>query len=86
MTELFNEYGMVEIVDDDSLTDGFKRVRFLDSQLAGINCPDGGYLVFADTMRYRMDNESHPLDVNANDEKGQQAHQADVETYLRSID
>ncbi|UFW65792.1 hypothetical protein RlegWSM1455_07155 [Rhizobium laguerreae] len=86
MTELFNDYGMVEIVDDDSLTDGFKRVRFLDSQLAYIECRDGGYLVFSDTMRYRMDDEPHPLDVKASNEKGQQAHVGDVEAYLRSLD
>lgn len=60
MTTYRNTYEPVELLGKGSLTDGFVRVR-------------GGawtathykqeYLVFADTLRFRMDGQDDPLDV-----------------------
>ncbi|MDE3775433.1 hypothetical protein I7F96_32235 [Sinorhizobium meliloti] len=86
MTEPFNDYGMVEILDKRDVSDRFKRVRFMDFHLAQLNGFEDGYLVFADTMRYRMDSEPHPLDVSDDNARGRQAHEADVEAYLRSLE
>lgn len=49
-----NDYGDVEVVGPGTLSDRFREIH-----------QDGRapYLVFADTMRYRMDGERHPLDV-----------------------
>ncbi|KQZ50339.1 hypothetical protein ASD54_08775 [Rhizobium sp. Root149] len=49
-----NDYGDVELVGPGPLSDRFREIR-----------QEGRapYLVFADTMRYRMDGERHPLDV-----------------------
>lgn len=86
MSELYNDYGIVEIVDKGDLTDRFVRVRFMDTHVAYLNRLEEGYLLFADTMRYRRDGESNPLDVSAGNEPGRQAHEADVAAYLRSLE
>ncbi|KAA1237124.1 hypothetical protein FHL81_10825 [Agrobacterium tumefaciens] len=52
-----NDYGDVEVVGPGPLSDRFREIH-----------QDGRapYLVFADTMRYRMDGERHSLDVTCN--------------------
>ncbi|TBD81031.1 hypothetical protein [Rhizobium ruizarguesonis] len=89
MTQLYNDFGMVEVVHDGDLSDRFIRVRFMDAHLAYLNKKDKtdyGYLVFADTMQYRRDGEHHALDVSENNERGRQAHEADVRAYIHSFD
>ncbi|TAY50946.1 hypothetical protein [Rhizobium leguminosarum] len=86
MSELYNDYGMVEIVGIGDLTERFVRVRFMDTHVEYLNQLEEGYLLFADTMRYRMDGEPHPLDVSADNETGRRAHEADASAYLRSLE
>ncbi|CAN7261245.1 hypothetical protein LJR098_001088 [Rhizobium sp. LjRoot98] len=86
MTELYNDYGMVEIVGKGDLSDRFVKVRFLDIHLAYTNGVKDGYLVFADTMRYRMDGEPDSFDVSADNELGKQAHELDEAAFLRSLE
>ncbi|MGO7115587.1 hypothetical protein ACCS79_03645 [Rhizobium johnstonii] len=52
-----NEYGTVEVIGPGPLSDRFRLI-----QQEG----RASYLVFADTMKYRMDDQPHPLDVNWN--------------------
>ncbi|MBX5164785.1 hypothetical protein [Rhizobium sp. NZLR4b] len=75
MTNLYNNYGMVEIVQSQGLSDRFFKVRFMDLHLGYLHRFEEGYLVFADSMRYRMDGAPHPLDVSEENEIGEQNHE-----------
>lgn len=83
MTELFNDSGIVEIIGKGALTDRFVRVRMLDTLSAYLNGVPDGYLVFADTMRYRMDDQPHPLDVSEDNASGRQCHEDAVRDSQR---
>lgn len=52
-----NEYGTVEVIGSGPLSD---RFRLIEQE------GRASYLVFADTMKYRMDGQAHPLDVSWN--------------------
>ncbi|MBA9034340.1 hypothetical protein [Rhizobium leguminosarum] len=86
MSELYNEFGIVEIVGKGDLSDRFLRVRFLDAHLNYLHRNENGYLVFADTLRFRADGKPHPLDVSATNEIGRRAHEDDVRAYLQSLE
>lgn len=62
MTEYTNDYGPVDILGPGPLSERFTRVRMDDVPAYLTNQP-AEYLVFADTLRYRMDGQPHPLDV-----------------------
>ncbi|WSG96427.1 hypothetical protein U8P76_05810 [Rhizobium johnstonii] len=62
MTEYTNDYGPVEILRPGPLSERFCRVR-IDDVSAYLMNQSAEYLVFADTKRYRMDGQPHPLDV-----------------------
>lgn len=62
MTDYRNEHGLVELLGPGPLTDRFLRVR-MDDVPAYLNSLPPEYLVWADTLRYRRDDQPHPLDV-----------------------
>lgn len=61
MTEYTNEFCPVEILGPTS-SSRFLRVRMFDLAAYCLDLPQD-YLVFADTLRYRMDGQPHDLDV-----------------------
>ncbi|TAY50947.1 hypothetical protein [Rhizobium leguminosarum] len=62
MTEYTNDHSPVEIIGPGELSERFLRVRMDDVPAYLTNQP-AEYLVFGDTLRYRMDGQPHPLDV-----------------------
>jgi hypothetical protein len=62
MTEYTNNHGPVEILGPGPLSERFLRVR-MDDVPAYLTDQPAEYLVFADTLRYRMDGQPHDLDV-----------------------
>ncbi|KQQ61134.1 hypothetical protein ASF69_01545 [Rhizobium sp. Leaf311] len=62
MTTYRNEHGPVEILGPGPLTDTYLRVR-MDDVLAYLISLQPEYLVWADTLRFRRDDQPHPLDV-----------------------
>ncbi|MBO9170889.1 hypothetical protein [Rhizobium sp. L245/93] len=78
MTELFNSCGIVEIIGKGALSDRFVRVRMLDTLAAYLCGVPDGYLVFADTMRYRMDDQPDALDVSEDNASGRACHEQAV--------
>ncbi|MEY9198437.1 hypothetical protein ABIA16_003553 [Sinorhizobium fredii] len=61
-TNHMNAYTYVELLGPGPLSERYTRVR-MDGVIAYcLNMPTD-YLVFADTLRYRMDGQPHPLDV-----------------------
>ncbi|NTI03163.1 hypothetical protein G6K88_14155 [Agrobacterium rhizogenes] len=61
MTEYTNDYDRVINLGPSPLSDRFTRVRGGVWTKLGLDIQD--YVVFTDTMRYRMDDQPHPLDV-----------------------
>lgn len=61
MTDYVNSYGPVEIIGTGSLTERFIKVRGGAWTAVAHGSPD--YVVFADTLKFRMDGQSDPLDV-----------------------
>jgi hypothetical protein len=49
-----NEYGPVKVIGPGPLTDRFRLIKQEGRK---------PYLVWKDTMKYRLDDKSHPLDV-----------------------
>lgn len=62
MTDYVNFFGPVEIIGNGQLTERFVRVR-MDPLVAYMTVSNAEYLVFADTLRYRADGQTDPLDV-----------------------
>ncbi|MBA9034339.1 hypothetical protein [Rhizobium leguminosarum] len=62
MTTYANGYDTVEILEHNE-TDYFLRVRMPVHVAYLHNIERNPYWVLADTLRYRMDDQPHPLDV-----------------------
>ncbi|CAN7261109.1 hypothetical protein LJR098_001085 [Rhizobium sp. LjRoot98] len=60
MTDYRNNYEPVVLLGKGSLTDRFVRVR---GGVWTATHHKQEYLVFADTLRFRQDDQPHPLDV-----------------------